>query len=102
MQNYSIRECIELFHLIFLGQLSRKLDQNCYALKGGCNLKFYCKSIRYSEDIDFDVQIVNQTTLANKVRRLFESTQLAMALRAKDITLSGVSEPKQTLTTQRW
>ena len=37
---------IERFHLLFLAQLGQKLDKRFYALKGGCNLRFFFKSIR--------------------------------------------------------
>jgi hypothetical protein len=39
---------VEQFHLLFLDQLGRKLDKRNYALKGGCNLRFYLRSIRYA------------------------------------------------------
>ena len=39
-------EYIERFHLLFLAQLGQKLDKRFYALKGGCNLRFFFKSIR--------------------------------------------------------
>ena len=54
--NLSPIACVEQFHLLFLEQLGRKLDKRHYALKGGCNLRFYLRSVRYSEDMDLDVQ----------------------------------------------
>jgi predicted nucleotidyltransferase component of viral defense system len=36
--------------------MSRAEDKTLYALKGGCNLRFFFDSVRYSEDIDL-VQI---------------------------------------------
>ena len=36
-------------------------DKSLIALKGGCNLRFYFASIRYSEDIDFDVVVIRRT-----------------------------------------
>ena len=51
----SARQSIELFHLVFLRALVAKgEDKTLIALKGGCNLRFYFDSVRYSEDIDFD------------------------------------------------
>jgi predicted nucleotidyltransferase component of viral defense system len=55
MPMQTIQSNIELFHLLFLRQIEGKLDKKLYALKGGCNLRFFFKSIRYSEDIDFDI-----------------------------------------------
>ncbi len=34
---------VELFQLLFLDQLGRRLDQRHFALKGGCNLRFFFK-----------------------------------------------------------
>lgn len=96
------QEGVEIFHLTFLDHLGRKLEKNLYALKGGCNLRFFLKSIRYSEDIDLDIQTVAKETLQNKVRKILSSTSLTNTLRAKGIEVSDISEPKQTETVQRW
>ncbi|HPK68679.1 MAG TPA: hypothetical protein PKY11_02195, partial [Kiritimatiellia bacterium] len=55
MNRHSPQATVELFHLILLDLLGRKTDRKLYALKGGCNLRFFLKSIRYSEDMDIDV-----------------------------------------------
>ena len=55
--------CIEQFHLLFLDQLGRKLDKRHYALKGGCNLRFYLRSIRFSEDMDLDLKVWDEMVL---------------------------------------
>ncbi|MFQ6618599.1 MAG: hypothetical protein ACE5QV_07925 [Fidelibacterota bacterium] len=54
MNTYSARQYVELFHLLFLSQLVRKLDKRFYALKGGGNLRFFFKSqvISYLEPED--------------------------------------------------
>ena len=31
-------------------------------VKGGCNLRFFFDSVRYSEDIDFDVAVIARET----------------------------------------
>ena len=67
---FSVKEYIEIFHLIFLRHLENKLDKTLYSLKGGCNLRFFFKSIRYSEDIDFDIQNINKETLRTKINKL--------------------------------
>ena len=55
MKIYSPKASVELFHLVFIDLLGRKVDKKHYALKGGCNLRFFFKSFRYSEDMDVDV-----------------------------------------------
>jgi hypothetical protein len=63
---YSNRQYVELFHLLFLRQLASGEDRSLIALKGGCNLRFFFGSIRYSEDMDLDVWTMARETLKNK------------------------------------
>lgn len=99
---YHTKQAIEIFHLLFLNQLSQGLDKRLYALKGGCNLRFYFKSIRYSEDIDLDIQSVELHTLQNKVNRILTSPSLTKILKSYHIQINHISEPKQAETVQRW
>lgn len=97
------RQVVELFHLVFLRALvARGEDKSLIALKGGCNLRFYFDSVRYSEDIDLDVVVIAKETLKNKVDRLLRSPAVAAPLKTKGIEIVEVSAPKQTETTQRW
>ena len=92
-----------MFHLVFMRALLAKgEDKGLIALNGGCNLRFYFDSVRYSEDIDFDVVVIAKATLKNKVERLLASPLVATPLKAKGIRIADVSAPKQTDTTQRW
>ena len=100
--HYSLIQCIELFHLLFLDQFGRKIDKSHYVLKGGCNLRFFLKSIRYSQDMDLDIHTVRKDTLENTVNRILESTAFSLMLRAKNLEIVHISVPKQTNTTQRW
>lgn len=97
------RASLELFHLVFLRALVAKgEDKGLIALKGGCNLRFYFGSIRYSEDIDFDVGVIAPGTLRNRVERLLRSPLIAAPLKTAGLEVVDVSAPKQTGTTQRW
>lgn len=96
------RQAIEVFHLLFLRALGTRVDSALYVLKGGCNLRFFCKSIRYSEDIDLDVRTVAVTTLKKQVDTLLSSPAFDRTLRAQRLIVTSVSAPKQTHTTQRW
>lgn len=98
----TVTQFIEMFHLIFLAHLEKKLDKKLYALKGGCNLRFFFKSIRYSEDIDLDVQIIDQNTLIKKIDKILENTTFQQNIKSKGLELYQITKPKQTLTTQRW
>jgi predicted nucleotidyltransferase component of viral defense system len=99
----SPRDAVELFHLVFLRALVAKgEDKALFALKGGCNLRFYFGSVRYSEDIDLDARVVGRETLRNKVDRLLRAPTVTAPLRTKGIEIADASAPKQTDTTQRW
>jgi hypothetical protein len=102
MNLYNPRQSVELFHLLFLSQLGRKIDKKLYALKGGCNMRFYFKSIRYSEDMDIDIQVVNKDTLSKNVNKLLGSVPFMNILQAQGLEIVNISAPKQTFTTQRW
>ncbi len=96
------RQAIEVFHLLFLRALAARIDPALFVLKGGCNLRFFCKSIRYSEDVDLDVRTVAVNTLKKQVEALLASSAFLNTLRAQRLALEAVTSPKQTGTTQRW
>jgi hypothetical protein len=99
----SVRQGVEMFHLVFLRALVAKgEDKSLVALKGGCNLRFYFGSIRYSEDIELDVTVSSKETLKNKIDRLLRSPLVTAPLKTRSIEVVEISSPKQTDTTQRW
>jgi len=93
---------IELFHLIFLNHLGQRIDKLHYALKGGCNLRFYFKSPRYSEDIDLDVTVIAKDTLKSQVNKLLSSNAFQQVLKIRNLSIFDINPAKQTDTTQRW
>ena len=95
-------QTVEHFHLLFLAQLGARLDKKLYALKGGCNLRFFWKSVRYSQDIDFDVQTIATHTLKKNVETILQAPGFNRILRSSSIRLLQFSASKQTETTQRW
>lgn len=96
------RQSIEIFHLLFLRAFGARVDKVLFALKGGCNLRFFLKSIRYSQDMDLDIHTIAVGTLQNNVNRLLEAPAFLQTLRAHGIELAKTARPKQTGTTQRW
>lgn len=96
------RQAVEIFHLLFLRAFGARVDKSLYALKGGGNLRFFHKSIRYSEDIDLDLRTVSVATLRNHMDRILSAPSFTQALRAQQIELIKATAPKQTDTTQRW
>src|SRR5262245_33232563 len=99
---WNARQAIEIFHLLFLRAFGARVDKALFALKGGCNLRFFLKSIRYSEDMDLDIRTMSPATLRNNVERLIGSPQFLQALYAQQIGIRRASAPKQTDATQRW
>jgi predicted nucleotidyltransferase component of viral defense system len=96
------KQAVELFHLLFLQQLGARVDKHLYAVKGGCNLRFFFRSIRYSEDLDLDLHTMARETLRKNVNQIFESSGFNRILRTHRLEIAFLSAPKQTGTTQRW
>jgi len=96
------RQAIEVFHLLFLRSFGARVDKALFALKGGCNLRFYHRSIRYSEDMDLDIRAMAVGTLRSNVDAILDADAFRHALRAQGLTIESFSAPKQTATTQRW
>jgi predicted nucleotidyltransferase component of viral defense system len=70
-------------------------------VKGGCNLRFWLGSVRFSEDLDLDVIVTAKETLKRKVDRLL-AEPLPTLLRTSGLRIASFSAPKQTDTTPRW
>ncbi len=96
------RQAVELFHLHFIRLLCSGSSKGSFAIKGGCNLRFFFESVRYSEDLDLDVAGLPTHLLKQKVTSVLSGQPLALALRSRGIALTRLSAPKQTETTQRW
>jgi hypothetical protein len=100
---WSDLQYVELFHLHVLRLLGAGPDKAHIALKGGCNLRFFFGSVRYSADMDLDVgRALEPHVLREKMNRLLSGPALASGLRAAGVDVGRVSAPKQTETTQRW
>ena len=93
---------VEQFHLLFVAQLARRVKPALFVLKGGCNLRFFHKSVRYSDDMDLDLGEIGAGAFRDKVRELLASRPFAQVLDARGVGIERASEPKQTDTTQRW
>ncbi|HEX9241476.1 MAG TPA: nucleotidyl transferase AbiEii/AbiGii toxin family protein [Anaeromyxobacter sp.] len=98
----SDRQAVELFHLHFVRLLCSGPSKGSFAIKGGCNLRFFFESVRYSEDIDLDIAGLPVHALKEKVSAVLSGPALSLALRSRGIAMTSVSAPKQTETTQRW
>ena len=96
------KQSVEVYHLILLSHLSRKMDKQKWALKGGCNLRFFFRSPRYSDDMDLDVQGIPVDVLREKVNSILLGKSLKTILEVRGISIEHVTEHKQTETTQRW
>src|SRR5688500_3536617 len=93
----------ELFHLFVLRQLGGRLSNRPYAVKGGICLRFFHRSPRLSEDMDFDVTSqIPVKTLEGNVDAILSGNALAASLHRYGVQGIELSKPKQTETTQRW
>lgn len=95
-------QIIELFHIAFLDTLSKRFDRTRYTLKGGANLRYFFDSIRYSEDLDLDLNGPAPWSMVEKVEKVLESAALETILRVAGISIVEATAPKQTETTRRW
>ena len=102
MTAYTDKQYVELFHLLFLTQLGGKVDKNFYALKGGCNLRFFLKSPRYSQDMDLDAKEIPVHRLGDRVNDILTSQPFAQILNVRGIGIGHINDDKQTQTVQRW
>lgn len=102
MDSASPVHLVEQFHLLFLAQLGRRVSPALFVLKGGCNLRFFHRSVRYSEDMGLDLGEIGAHTFRDKVREVLGSRPFAQVLETRGIGVERVSEPKPTDTTQRW
>lgn len=102
MKNNKGCAAVEFFHLLFLSFIGKKVDKQSYALKGGCNLRFFFHSPRYSEDMDIDINDIPVYVLQEKVNSILQSTPFHQALMLNKIRIEHVTEHKQSETTQRW
>ena len=102
---YNNLQLREVFHLEFLRWLGRKIRPNCYAIKGGANLRFFFKSFRYSEDVDLDVRDIKRDVLKEAVMHILNATSFHDNLRpfgVERIIPPDITKAKQTETTQRF
>lgn len=98
----SDREAVERLHLHFVRLLFMRRDKGAFVVKGGCNLRFFFGSVRYSEDLDLDARGGTQQALRERVDSILASTLLREPLQSAGIEIRDVTTPKQTATTQRW
>ena len=95
----------EIFHLEFLRWFARKIEARDYVLKGGVNLRFFFKSIRYSEDMDLDIRNVRVERIKKTVMDILLIRSFSDSLKSfgiEKVTAPDITKAKQTETTQRF
>src|SRR5437762_91020 len=93
---------VEVFHLAFLRALETRLDRGAYVVKGGVNLRAWFGSPRYSDYLDVDVAGIAKTLFEGRIDKLLAGPPLTLVLGAQGLSITRISKPKQTDTTQRW
>lgn len=71
----------EALHVLLLGELTNRLGEGTFVLKGGVNLRLYFGSPRYSEDIDLDGDPSKRLKLRQSIAEALGSTDLALRLK---------------------
>jgi predicted nucleotidyltransferase component of viral defense system len=102
---YTPLQMREVFHLEFLRWFSRKLDAEHYCLKGGVNLRLFFGSIRYSEDMDLDIQGVRVERVKKTVMEILSVRGFSDSLKSfgiEKVVPPDIMKAKQTETTQRF
>lgn len=102
---YNSLQLREIFHLEFLRWMNRKVKAEFYAVKGGVNLRFFFKSIRYSEDMDLDVHRIEVEPLKESVMKILNSSSFQENLipfGINEVVSPDIAKAKQTETTQRF
>jgi len=102
MISLTAKQAVELFHLVLLSHLGRKIDKQNWSLKGGCNLRFFFGSPRYSDDMDLDVRDLPVDVLRAKVNAILSGKPFQTILATRGVSVEHVTVHKQTETTQRW
>ena len=95
----------EVVHLEFLRWFSRKLEADRYVLKGGVNLRLFFRSIRYSEDMDIDIQGVRVEKVKKTVMDILSARGFSDSLKLfgiEKVVPPDLIKAKQTDTTQRF
>ena len=83
----------------------KKIRTDFYALKGGVNLRFFFKNIRYSEDMDLDIRSIEVEKLKEIVMNILNSSLFQNNLRVfgiEKVIPPDIIKAKQTQTTQRF
>ena len=104
-QFYTSLQIREAFHLEFLRWFSQKVGANHYCLKGGVNLRLFCRSIRYSEDMDIDITGVRVEGIQKTVMGILSAKGFTDSLKflgIERIVPPDMMKAKQTETTQRF
>ncbi len=102
---YTPLQMREVFHLEFLRWFGRKREADRYCLKGGVNLRFFFKSIRYSEDMDIDIAGIRVDKVKKTVMEILSVRGFSDSLKSfglEKIVPPDITKAKQTETTQRF
>ena len=102
---YTPLQLREIFHLEFLRWFGRKMSAEDYVLKGGVNLRLFFRSIRYSEDMDIDIQRVRIEKVQKTVIDILTARGFLDGLKffgIENVVPPDITKAKQTQTTQRF
>jgi len=96
------QQVVESFHLALMTVLGARGGRDAFVLKGGASLRFFLKSIRYSEDVDIDVPAMEQWRFTDRIKTAVEGETLARLLALLGTTMSQGYRKDASATKEDW
>jgi hypothetical protein len=96
------QQVVESFHLALLAVLGERGGRDAFVLKGGASLRFFLKSLRYSEDIDIDVPAMESWLFTERIAKAVGSELLARLLGLLGTTVETGYRKDYSSTKEKW
>lgn len=96
------QQIVEGFHLALLTVLGDRGGRDAFVLKGGASLRFFLKSIRYSDDVDIDVPTMDQWRFTDRIKAAVEGETLVRLLALLGTTMSQGYRKDASATKEDW
>jgi predicted nucleotidyltransferase component of viral defense system len=79
-------EAREALHVLVLEKLAEEVRSDLFVVKGGMNVRLFFGSVRYSEDMDLDVEAAGRACVVRSIGKTLSSPWLQARLRAVGLT----------------
>lgn len=96
------QQVVESFHLALMTVLGDRAGRDAFVLKGGASLRFFLRSIRYSEDLDIDVPTMEPWRFTDRIKATVEGEILARLLALLGTTVNQGYRKDASATKEDW